>query len=67
MIHTRLTYSVSQAAHVLGISKSLCYRLMAEGRLRFSLHPGSTLRTISSAELDRYAADLEAEEIAKGA
>lgn len=68
MTHTQLSYSVEQAARLLGISTGLCYRLIAEGRLRSALHPGTTKKAILAGELDRYVAEeLEGEKIAKGA
>lgn len=67
MIHAQLAYSVDDAARVLGISSSLCYRLIAEGRLRATLHPGTTKKAILAAELDRYVAEELEDKIAKGA
>lgn len=68
MIHTRLSYPVKDAAHLIGVSPALCYRLLHEGKLRYSLHPGTTLMTISAREIDRYLAELHGEEeVARGA
>jgi excisionase family DNA binding protein len=68
MIHTRLVYSVKEAAPLLGISLALCYRLISEGTLRSTLHKGCSDKMITAAELDRYVAEIDTVgEIAKGA
>jgi predicted site-specific integrase-resolvase len=68
MNHTRLSYPVKDAAHLIGVSTALCYRLLRAGTLRYSLHPGTTLMTISAREIDRYLAEVHGEEeIARGA
>lgn len=55
-----LAYGVDEAAHVIGISRTSVYELIAEGRLRSTKLCGR--RIITRASLEKLLRELEASE-----
>ena len=65
MIHGKFVYTVQEAAYLLNLSESMCYRLIRDGRLRATLHPGQSVKMVTARAIDQYLEGME--EIAKGA
>lgn len=55
--HNKLAFSVNEFSEIFGVSRSVTYKLIKEGKLNPSKILGRTV--ITRSEVDRFAASLE--------
>lgn len=53
-----LTYSPGRAAPLLGVSESTVRRMMAEGALRYGLHPRTGRKRITGKSINQWLAKI---------